>query len=314
MMRRRTFLVGVAALASCAPSPPVDPTIPPRTPEPVPPSPREVAMQNLPVHAMSPAFTAVSLRPGLMPMGHVLNVDHFTMSEPTFPPHPHAGFAAVTWMLPWSRGAFTNRDSLGDRSLITPGAFHWTQAGAGILHEEIPEVPGTPCEGLQIFVKLPEPDELSPPRAFHVAPHEVPIHRLPNAEARVLVGHYADTRSTIQTSTDTTLLHLSVRGPTTLDLPEGLQAFGLVLRGAGIINATPATLHDAFPLSPGALHLESDSLELVVGWSAPLPRAPIFQGPFCMFSRERLAEVARAYRSGAMGHLSPSPVRWSTPG
>jgi hypothetical protein len=33
-----------------------------------------------------------------------------------------------------------------------------------------------------------------------------------------------------------------------------------------------------------------------------------------MFSRERLADAARAYRSGAMGQLSPSPVRWSTPG
>lgn len=310
MMRRRTFLGGLAALTACG----LDPKSQNTTHNPAPMAPRELTMHHLPVHAMSPSFTAASLRPGLMPMGHVLNVDHFTMSEPTFPPHPHAGFAAVTWMLPWSDGAFTNRDSLGDRSLITPGAFHWTQAGSGMLHEEIPEVPGTRCEGLQIFVKLPETDELSPPRAFHVSPGEVPVHRLPNADAKVLVGHFADTRSTIQTSTQTTLLHLSVRGATAIEVPPDLQAFGLVLRGSGTIGATPATLHDAFPLSPGPLPIAGDALELLLGWSAPLPRAPIFQGPFCMFTRERLGEVARAYRSGAMGHLSPSPVRWSTPG
>ena len=54
---------------------------------------------------LSPGFRAASLR-GVLPMGHILNIDHFEMSEPTFPPHPHAGFSAVTWILPWSPGAW----------------------------------------------------------------------------------------------------------------------------------------------------------------------------------------------------------------
>lgn len=54
------------------------------------------------------------------------------MSEPTFPPHPHAGFSAVTYLFEDSGGALVNRDSLGDRSRIEPGALHWTQAARGI--------------------------------------------------------------------------------------------------------------------------------------------------------------------------------------
>lgn len=271
-------------------------------------------MHHLPVHAMSPHFTAASLRPALVPMGHVLNVDHFTMSEPTFPPHPHAGFSAVTWMLPWSPGGFTNRDSKGDRSRIVPGALHWTQAGSGMLHEEIPEVPGTPCEGLQIFVKLPEAEEVTAPVVYHLAPEAVPVARLPGGDVRVLVGSYHDARSPIPSTSQTTLLHVSVRGALTLDVPAGLQAFGLVLRGSGSIAGTQASRHDALGLAAGPLTAEGGALELLIGWSAPMPRTPSFQGPFCMFSSDRLAAAMRAFRSGAMGQLDPSPVRWARPG
>ncbi|MFB2920991.1 MULTISPECIES: pirin family protein [Aerosakkonema] len=81
-----------------------------------------------------------------------LNLVDFHMSQPTFKPHPHAGFSAVTYMFEDSEGAFINRDSLGDRSRIAPGDLHWTQAGSGMLHEEVPERAGVDCHGLQMFV------------------------------------------------------------------------------------------------------------------------------------------------------------------
>src|ERR1700750_2818805 len=79
------------------------------------------------------AFTA--LRMGSLAFGRegdtVINLDHFRMGGPTFPPHAHAGFSAITYMLPESAGAMRNRDSLGDVSLIPPGGLHWTAAGSG---------------------------------------------------------------------------------------------------------------------------------------------------------------------------------------
>ena len=76
---------------------------------------------------MGPGFSAYSLRSlSDYPLDPFLNFDDFRMSVPTFPPHPHAGFSAVTYMFEDSPGAFINRDSLGDRSRIGPGALHWT--------------------------------------------------------------------------------------------------------------------------------------------------------------------------------------------
>lgn len=245
-------------------------------------------------------------------MGHFLSLDHFHMSQPTFPPHPHAGFSAVTWMLPWSQGGFVNRDSLGDRSRIAPGALHWTMAGAGMLHEEIPELPGTVCEGLQVFVKLPEGLELSAPRAFHYAPSEVPVLELGGAEARVLVGALGGVASKIPSHAGTTMLHLDLEGAARLPVPAGVEAFAVVLRSSATIDGVEVSADAAVSLQPGNTSvLEGTGTAVLVGWGEPMVSAPVFAGPFCMFTRERLAEAHARYSTGAMGVLAPSDVRWS---
>jgi len=259
-------------------------------------------MRRLISQTLSPAFSTVSLRPDAAPMGHVLNIDHFHMSAPTFPPHPHAGFSAVTWMMPWSPGGFVNRDSLGDRSAIGPGALHWTRAGAGMMHEEVPAVPGVDCEGLQIFVKLPEAEELAAPRAFHL--DDPPSVVDGKTEARVLVGALDGVRSPMPADGGTTLIHASVRGPWQLAVPDGVDAFALVLRGAGRLGGEQVVAHDATSLRPGTLSVDGDALEVLIGWSARMPSRPQFRGPFCMFTEARLIDAIGRYRAGGMGQLA----------
>ena len=271
-------------------------------------------MIRLPAHAITDAFRTVSLRGGTLPMGHVLNIDHFHMAQPTFPPHPHAGFSAVTWMMPWSRGGFVNRDSHGDRSRIGPGTLHWTVAGAGIVHEEIPEVPGTDCEGLQIFVKLPAAMEATPAAAFHVDADAVPRVDRDGSTVRVLVGSLADAVSPVPVHAGTTMLHASVRGPVVVDVPDGVDAFAMTLRGSGRVAGASVTAHVATPLAPGRVALDGPDLEVLLAWSEPLPARPVVQGPFCLFDPADLAAAVRRYREGAMGTLAPSLVTWHRPG
>lgn len=54
-----------------------------------------------------------------------IGVDHAWMSGPTFPPHRHAGFSAVSYVFLDSETGIDNRDSLGTRNLIRPGGLHW---------------------------------------------------------------------------------------------------------------------------------------------------------------------------------------------
>ncbi len=260
---------------------------------------------------ISASFSAIGLRPDMLPMGHVLNVDHFHMSMPTFPPHPHAGFSAVTFMLPWSPGGFINRDSLGDRSPILPGALHWTLAGAGMMHEEIPENPGENCEGLQIFVKLPEQDELCTPQAHHLSPTELPLLNLPQAEIRVLVGTIDGVSSPMPNSGNTTMALVQAHGRCEVHIPQAMAAFGMGLRGSGTVGGHALNAHQAMSLPAGSVEIQGEGLDLLLAWSAPMPSTPTFRGPFCMFQADRLADAARRFRAGEMGTLAPSPGAWA---
>lgn len=268
-------------------------------------------MIHMPEHQMTRSFRTRSLRPGSIRMGYFLNVDHFHMSEPTFPPHPHAGFSAITVMLPWSSGAFINRDSLGDRSRIGPGSIHWTLAGSGMLHEEIPEVPGQDCEGLQIFVKLPEPQELMGPAAYHLDADEIPSMDRPGGTVQVLVGSVQGEASPIPSHARTTMLLVHAERTIELQVPRDVEAFAVVLRGAGTIDGQPVDAGRASPLRGASVTVEGPGLDLLVAWSDPMPSTPVFQGPFCMFRGERLQEAFAHFRAGRMGSLSPSPVSFA---
>jgi redox-sensitive bicupin YhaK (pirin superfamily) len=270
----------------------------------------DAMMLQLSTHRMTSAFTSASLRPGALAMGHFLNVDHFHMAQPTFPPHPHAGFSAITWMVPWSSGGFVTRDSQGDRSRILPGALHWTLAGSGMLHEEIPEQAGVDCEGLQIFVKLPEAIETMPPAAFHLAPSEVPVIERPGGQIRVLVGSVEGFASPIPSHASTTMLHVDVDGDVEVDVPSGVEAFAVVLRGNGSINRATAQGDVAVSLPAGRVHLGGTGFSVLIAWSDTMVGAPTFAGPFCMFRPERLVAARSAFAAGQMGQLAPSDVRW----
>jgi hypothetical protein len=265
---------------------------------------------HLVTRRLSPGFVAVGLRGHHVPTGHVLNIDHFHMAQPTFPPHPHAGFSAVTYMLEDSAGGFVNRDSRGDRSRIVPGALHWTRAGAGVVHEEVPEVRGVDCHGLQIFVKLPREYEEVAPAAYHLAPGDVPEVAGSGARVRVLAGALAGVTSPIPSLDGTTLLDVQLSAGARLELavPAGREAFALVLAGAGRIGRVAVDRDDALALaSPASVDLAADvGLQLLLGHSPPLADAVHWSGPFCMTDPARLLAAHRRYEAGAMGRLDPS--------
>jgi redox-sensitive bicupin YhaK (pirin superfamily) len=104
-----------------------------------------------------------------------LAIDHFEMALPFFPPHPHAGFSAVTYLFPQSQNGFVNRDSRGEALQIHPGDLHWTAAGSGVVHEEVPITRGVVCHGLQIFVNLHSSKKWMAPQALHLAAAQVPV-------------------------------------------------------------------------------------------------------------------------------------------
>ena len=239
-----------------------------------------------------------------------LMCDCFCMAQPFFLPHPHAGISAVTYMLPESEGGFVNRDSRGDRSLIRPGALHWTEAARGMMHEEVPIEPGVVCQGLQIFVNLPSGLKMAEPRSYHLEPADAPLLELAGAQVRVLAGALGDIRSPLQPRTDCALWDVSIDAgaSVSLPLPAGWNAFGILTQGS--LSGFPVQALAAVRFAPGAseLRMSADAApsHIVILAGAPLNEPLAYGGPFVMNTAAQLQDAKRRYAAGEMGRLSAS--------
>lgn len=246
-----------------------------------------------------------------------INLDDFRMAQPFFGPHPHAGFSVMTYMFEDSPGAFVNRDSLGDHSRIAPGGLHWTQAGRGVQHEEVPEIPGVEGHGLQMWVDHAAADRLVPPGSHHVEPADVPeVQPAPGVRVRVLVGAFAGVAAPFVPVPRITLLdvHLDAGAVVEVPAPSAHRALVLLVAGSGdagpVEGAAPLGAHDAATFAQDGerivLRAGPAGVHALVGHGAPLGGPTLFGGPFVMSSPEQLADAARRYRAGEMGRLDPS--------
>lgn len=242
-----------------------------------------------------------------------MGIDHAWMSAPTFPPHPHAGFSAVTYLFPDSQTGIANRDSQGNRTLIAPGGLHWTAAGRGVVHEENPALPGSTAHLLQIFVNLPAGRQNAAPFALTLQPQDVPLVQRPGARVRVPLGRFADARSPLAPPTAVTLLDVTLEPFAALDLPvpAGQRAFFMPVLGSAEIDGQRFGLDDlGAPVMPLAqedtrhrLLAGAQGATVAVFMGAPLHQTIVSNGPMAFATEQQLAAATAAYQRGEMGSL-----------
>lgn len=242
-----------------------------------------------------------------------LGVDHAWISAPTFPPHPHAGFSAVSYLFLDSETGIDNRDSLGNRTLIQPGGLHWTAGGRGVVHEEVPAENGKTVHMLQIFVNLPQERQWAAPFALSLAPQDVPVVRLPGVKIRVPLGRYGETQSPLTPPTEVNLLDILLEDGAELVLPAGashnafvMPIYGTLTIGGECLDSNKPEL-PVFPVGPGSRDLtiaaRQGSAKAVVFSGFPLHQPVHWQGSMAMASPEALADALAAYRRGEFGAL-----------
>jgi redox-sensitive bicupin YhaK (pirin superfamily) len=79
--------------------------------------------------------------------------DHFEISSGSgFPPHPHRGFEAITYLF---SGTMEHEDNLGNKSTVGQGGAQRFTAGRGIVHSEMPGDKET-ASGIQLWINLPK--------------------------------------------------------------------------------------------------------------------------------------------------------------
>ncbi|CAG2155261.1 hypothetical protein LMG31506_05351 [Cupriavidus yeoncheonensis] len=154
----------------------------------------------------------------------LLMVDHFRMRAPTFGPHPHAGFSAITYVFEDSSTAHQNRDSIGNLGPIRAGALHWMVAGSGVVHDEWPANEGAETHGMQIFVDLPPELKSVSPYAIDLHPEEVPVLIEDGLRVRVVAGKLGAISSPIALPQEFLLLDCFFESGTSFDFSGQLHA------------------------------------------------------------------------------------------
>lgn len=123
---------------------------------------------------------------GMRKFNPFLMFDHFQGGEGGFPEHPHLGQETITYML---GGSMAHEDFTGSKGIIREGDLQFMTAGRGIVHSEmpVPSEDGTPSNGLQLWVDLPEALKESKPRYRDLRKWEVPIATAQNGNLTVKV-------------------------------------------------------------------------------------------------------------------------------
>jgi redox-sensitive bicupin YhaK (pirin superfamily) len=258
-------------------------------------------------------FQAFGVRGDYSLMDPYLMADHYRMSEPTFGPHPHAGFSAVTYMFDDAETGFSNRDSLGDTAEILPGDTHWTVAGAGVMHDEVPIETGKVAHGLQIFVNLAAKDKHMPPTAIHILRDEMPrITQVGGARVKVAFGAYDDGDKKFAAvkslPSEVTLLDVAAGAGESFHyaVPVGMNVFALVIRGEIRIGAEAVAEAQAVALgrAGGVLEISAatDS-HFAVFIGKPFDEIVVRHGPFAMTNQADINRAIADYQASRMGLL-----------
>jgi redox-sensitive bicupin YhaK (pirin superfamily) len=284
------------------------------------------AVVPMPYHGFDAHSGAHMLRAAPEAISPFIGIDSYTMPQPFFGPHPHAGMSAVSLMLPEADGGFINRDSLGDHSLIRPGDLHWTQAGRGMMHEEVPAEPGKAARGMQIFVNMRREHKQADPVAFKVKHEDMPAVQVEGGIVRVVAGSFADQSSPISQDarwlTRVNMLDITLAPGASVDIPvaAGDNAFFVMRSGSVHI--------DNFDQKQDSARMESTQSAIIFEASESLQAAritaggeplrgvffsgtpihePVFPGgPFMGNTAEDIMAYKRAFSRGAMGHLDCS--------
>lgn len=260
-------------------------------------------------------FEALSFKHAMFEgrMDPLVMVDHYTMIEPTFGAHPHAGMSAVTVLFEDSQGAFNNRDSLGNNIDLMPGDLYWLKAGSGAVHDEKP-VPGARAHGLQMFVNLPARMKHDRPEALHVKAGDIPVIETNGARARIVLGESNGVRGASSPALPITILDVKIDKGSHFEHDGARNHSQWIYAADGRIEV--AVGNELVTVAKGeAVAIKASrqaqtltvraqvNSHVVVVTSEPIEESFVQRGPFVMQTEAEIAQVEAAYHSGRLGGL-----------
>jgi len=240
---------------------------------------------------------------------HMQPYDLKPTDDVRIPPHPHAGFEVMTYLLD---GAFFHRDSKGHDQQAQAGDVNWMTSGEGILHSEGPAA-GLAKEGgkvqlLQVWINLPAQYKQLPASFKHYAASSFPLIESENGQVKVIIGKLEGKQSPLTTHTPVFFYHYKLKAGAVITVPvkETDTAALYVLQGSvKIVNEQikGGQLAESSHNGNQLVFTAVEDAELIVFGGEPVKEKVVSYGPFVMNSFEEIQQAIAKYESGKMGVL-----------
>lgn len=235
-----------------------------------------------------------------------LMLDAFDSVEPDdyikgFPWHPHRGIETITYLI---QGEIEHGDSLGNTGRILTGECQWMTAGAGILHQEMPQA-SERMLGVQLWLNLPAKDKMVPPKYHGLRKEDIPVIDEGDRQIHILSGVYGGKTGAMEGEyCKPLLLDVEVRAGAewSLAIAANTTLFIYIFQGAGtfgsdrLIPAKHAVLFDETGTFLVRASNEGIRFFLMAGEKLQEPIA--WGGPIVMNTREELQLAFRELEEG----------------
>lgn len=224
-------------------------------------------------------------------------------------PHPHTGFAPVTFIY---KGNVNHRDSRGNNSVVEAGGIQWMNSGMGIVHSERPSVEfaanGGEQEIIQIWINSPAKFKKNQPEYFAINKEEIKVMSFENLEIKVTVGNYQNLIGFNKAQSNMVILDIVSSGKCkqVFTLNKGWEHAIYNLDKDILVNNETVKDSDLVIIDNDATEIETEFNEptRLLFFDMEAINEPIASyGPFVMNTQTEIMEAMRNYQMGKMGIL-----------
>lgn len=227
-------------------------------------------------------------------------------------PHPHRGFAPVTFIF---EGAVHHRDSRGNNSIVEKGGVQWMNAGMGVIHSERPpenihEIGGVQ-EIIQLWVNTPAKNKMDEPVYIPLTKEEIPT--IKSDDNLSIINVVAGTVNGVQgkiiglSPLSAATIEMKESGNLKLSVPTNHESLIYILSGkVKIAGYGDAEHHHAVVFNLDGDHISIEAKEdtrILFLTGETIPEKMVAQGPFVMNSESEIMMAYRDYQMGKMGVL-----------
>jgi redox-sensitive bicupin YhaK (pirin superfamily) len=225
-------------------------------------------------------------------------------------PHPHRGFAPVTFML---QGEGYHKDSAGHNEIVKAGDAQWMFAGKGILHSEGPSEGllqrGGTQELLQLWVNVPKANKFDEPTYQSATKEQQPLLlEQEGVNLRLVSGAFDGKTGPLKSITPVISVVGEIEKGKTVQFnaTPGYWSLLYIAKGSICINQESVAQYNliVFEKDNEEIILTAEEETRILFLSAePIDEPVAAKDNFVMNTAEEINQAMADYASGAFGSL-----------